>query len=143
MRELKSPGCGRQGKIHDRVGLSHRKPASLLYIYITMQVDTYKHHLFFSLSFYSQKMEFIPEETYYGKSAVKLLRLRAEGNVHHIKEFEVNVHLSLSSKKDFESGDNSDIIATDTQKNTVYALAKLVGVSLLKFGYLTMFGLWS
>ncbi|XP_003729236.2 uricase [Strongylocentrotus purpuratus] len=74
------------------------------------------------------KMEFIPEETYYGKSAVKLLRLRAEGNVHHIKEFEVNVHLSLSSKKDFESGDNSDIIATDTQKNTVYALAKLVGV---------------
>ena len=24
VRELKSPGCGRGGKIHDRVGLSHR-----------------------------------------------------------------------------------------------------------------------
>ena len=24
VRELKSPGCGRQGKIGDRVGLSHR-----------------------------------------------------------------------------------------------------------------------
>lgn len=73
-------------------------------------------------------MEFIADETYYGKSGVRLLRMRKEGNVHHIKEIEVNVHLSLASKKDFERGDNSDIIATDTQKNTVYALAKLVGV---------------
>ena len=24
VRKLKSPGCGRRGKIHDRVGLSHR-----------------------------------------------------------------------------------------------------------------------
>ena len=76
-------------------------------------------------------MEFIKEETYYGKSGVKFLRLRQEGKVHHIKEYEVNVHISLNSKKDFERGDNSDIIPTDTQKNTVYALAKLVGVSRL------------
>ncbi|XP_063966794.1 uricase-like [Lytechinus pictus] len=73
-------------------------------------------------------MEFIPEETYYGKSGVKLLRLRTEGRVHHIKEIEVDVHITLRSKKDFERGDNSDIIPTDTQKNTIYALAKLVGV---------------
>ncbi|XP_072176637.1 uricase-like [Diadema setosum] len=73
-------------------------------------------------------MDFVSEETYYGKSGVKLLRLRTEGNVHHVKELEVSVHLSLESKKDFKFGDNSDIIPTDTQKNTVYALAKLVGV---------------
>ena len=42
VRELKSPGCGRRGKIHDCA------PASLLYIYITMQADTYKQQFLFS-----------------------------------------------------------------------------------------------
>ncbi len=72
---------------------------------------------------------FVDKATYYGKSSVKVMRLHQEGLKHFIREFEVDVHLKLLSRKDFTHGDNGDIIATDTQKNTVYALAKTKGVS--------------
>jgi urate oxidase len=48
--------------------------------------------------------------------------------VHIVKELEVSTRLTLSSQKDYLQGDNSDIIATDSQKNTVYVLAKKFGV---------------
>ncbi|XP_037795200.1 uricase-like [Penaeus monodon] len=64
----------------------------------------------------------------YGKNNVKLLHLRREGPVHTVKEYEVNTALTLDSDKDYIVGDNSDIIATDSQKNTVYILAKNHGV---------------
>lgn len=83
----------------------------------------------------SFKAEFVDDRTFYGKSGIKVLRFHREGAVHYIREFEVSVNLSLSSKKDYETGDNSDIIATDTQKNTVYALAKMKGIrSVEQFG---------
>lgn len=65
----------------------------------------------------------------YGKNSVKLLHVRRDGSLHTIRECEVSTHLKLLSKKDFMAGDNKDIIATDTQKNTVYILAKKYGVS--------------
>ncbi|XP_072046161.1 uricase-like [Amphiura filiformis] len=71
---------------------------------------------------------FVDDGTYYGKSCVKVLRLHQEGLQHYIREFEVTVHLGLLSRKDFIHGDNGDIIATDSQKNTVYALAKTKGL---------------
>lgn len=40
----------------------------------------------------------------YGKDHVKILHVRREGAVHHIKEFEVNTHLKLYSKKDYMHG---------------------------------------
>lgn len=52
----------------------------------------------------------------------------SKGPVHSIKELEVKTLLTLSSTKDYLKGDNSDIIATDSQKNTVYVLAKKHGV---------------
>ncbi|XP_075152472.1 urate oxidase [Haematobia irritans] len=64
----------------------------------------------------------------YGKDSVKLLHVQRNGPVHSIKEFEVGTHLKLYSKKDYFHGDNSDIVATDSQKNTVYILAKKHGV---------------
>ncbi|XP_069687503.1 uricase isoform X1 [Periplaneta americana] len=64
----------------------------------------------------------------YGKNNVKLLHVHREGTYHTIREYEVDTHLKLHSKKDFLVGDNKDIIATDTQKNTVYVLAKKYGV---------------
>lgn len=51
-----------------------------------------------------------------------------KGPVHSVKELEVSTRLTLSSTKDYLVGDNSDIIATDSQKNTVYVLAKKYGV---------------
>jgi urate oxidase len=65
----------------------------------------------------------------YGKNYVKLLHVHREGGFHTIREYEVDTHLKLQSKKDFVAGDNKDIIATDTQKNIVYVLAKKYGVS--------------
>ncbi|XP_074654512.1 uricase-like [Tubulanus polymorphus] len=64
----------------------------------------------------------------YGKNNVRLFHVRREGNVHYIKDVEVNTRLTLSTIKDFVDGDNRDIIATDSQKNTVYVLAKEHGV---------------
>jgi urate oxidase len=65
----------------------------------------------------------------YGKNYVKLLHVYREGSFHTIREYEVDTRLKLQSKKDFIAGDNKDIIATDTQKNIVYVLAKKYGVS--------------
>lgn len=40
----------------------------------------------------------------YGKDNVKLLHIERNGAVHNIKEFEVNTHLKLYSKKDYLNG---------------------------------------
>ena len=64
----------------------------------------------------------------YGKSSVKLLHIRRDGALHYIHELEVHTSLTLATKKDYTHGDNSDIIATDSQKNTVYLLAIQHGV---------------
>lgn len=59
---------------------------------------------------------------------VKVLHIRREGIHHHITELIADVQLTLKTLKDYLTGDNSDIIPTDTIKNTVQALAKLKGV---------------
>ncbi|XP_063245215.1 uricase [Bacillus rossius redtenbacheri] len=64
----------------------------------------------------------------YGKDSVKLLHVRRDGARHTIREYEVDTRLRLHSQRDFLTGDNRDIIATDTQKNTVHVLAKKHGV---------------
>ena len=75
-------------------------------------------------------------DTGYGKNYVKLLQLRKEGSIHTIRELEVSTTLTLNSFKDYLQGDNSDIIATDSQKNTVYILAKQNGVcSFLRYKF--------
>lgn len=65
----------------------------------------------------------------YGKNNIKLMHVTRDGPKHTIREYEVDTHLRLNSQKDYLTGDNKDIIATDTQKNTVYILAKKYGVS--------------
>ena len=73
--------------------------------------------------------------TRYGKNYVKLLHVRKEGNTHFIKELEVCTAITLNNQKDYLYADNSDIVATDTQKNTVYILAKQYGVSISRLTY--------
>ena len=60
---------------------------------------------------------------------MKVLHVSKRGSVHSIRELEVETLLTLNNNKDYETGDNSDIIATDTQKNTVYILAKQYGIT--------------
>ncbi|XP_061094763.1 uricase isoform X2 [Conger conger] len=71
-------------------------------------------------------VEFV--RTGYGKNTVKVMYIRREGTHHYIIELKADVQLTLKTHKDYLQGDNSDIIPTDTIKNTVHALAKLKGV---------------
>ncbi|XP_017269049.1 uricase [Kryptolebias marmoratus] len=73
-----------------------------------------------------QNAEFV--RTAYGKNAVRVLFIKRRGSHHYIVELKANVELTLRSRKDYLTGDNSDIIPTDTIKNTVHALAKIKGV---------------
>lgn len=77
-------------------------------------------------SLQNDEVEFV--RTGYGKDMVKVLHIQRDGKYHTIKEVATSVQLTLSSKKDYLDGDNSDIIPTDTIKNTVHALAKFKGV---------------
>ncbi|XP_022820982.1 uricase [Spodoptera litura] len=64
----------------------------------------------------------------YGKSAVKLLHVQRDADYHSIREYEVFTELKLHSETAYVVGDNKDVVATDSQKNTVYLLAKKHGV---------------
>ncbi|XP_018528697.1 uricase [Lates calcarifer] len=77
-----------------------------------------------------KNVEFV--RTGYGKNTVKVLVIRRQGSRHSIIELKANVELTLKSRKDYLTGDNSDIIPTDTIKNTVHALAKLKGVKTIE-----------
>ncbi|KAM9384999.1 uricase isoform 2-T3 [Pholidichthys leucotaenia] len=58
--------------------------------------------------------------------------IRRQGRHHTIIEVKADVELTLKTRKDYLTGDNSDIIPTDTIKNTVHALAKLKGVKTIE-----------
>ncbi|KAK5907195.1 uricase [Pseudochaenichthys georgianus] len=77
-----------------------------------------------------QNVEFV--RTGYGKNKVKVLVIRRQGSHHYIIELKADVELTLKSRKDYLTGDNSDIIPTDTIKNTVHGLAKLKGVKTIE-----------
>lgn len=64
----------------------------------------------------------------YGKSSVKLLHVHRDNEYHSIREFEVHTTLKLASESAYVLGDNKEVVATDSQKNTVYLLAKKHGV---------------
>jgi urate oxidase len=60
----------------------------------------------------------------YGKAEVRLVTVRRDGPVHHLKDLTVSTSLRGELAATHLTGDNADVLATDTQKNTVYAFAK-------------------
>ncbi len=64
----------------------------------------------------------------YGKAETRLVRVVRDGDRHHIKDVTVSVSLSGDMEAVHLTGDNAAVLPTDTQKNTVYALAKRHGV---------------
>jgi urate oxidase len=59
----------------------------------------------------------------YGKSAVRLTKVKRGPERHELIELEVAIHLTGDFADPYLTGDNRQVIATDTMKNTVYALA--------------------
>jgi urate oxidase len=64
----------------------------------------------------------------YGKAEVRMVHVDRSSPRHRIRDVTVTSQLRGDFSATHHSGDNSAVIATDTQKNTVYALARLGGV---------------
>ncbi|GAB3988651.1 urate oxidase [Spirosoma daeguense] len=60
----------------------------------------------------------------YGKNAVNLSKVIRHADYHEFRQISVNVALEGDFEKAHTLGDNAKILPTDTQKNTVYVLAK-------------------
>jgi urate oxidase len=60
----------------------------------------------------------------YGKSGVRLTRVTRLPDRHEIRELTVDVRLEGDFEGAYIHGDNSRIVATDTMRNIVYALAQ-------------------
>lgn len=63
-------------------------------------------------------------ENSYGKNAIQLSKIIRHPAYHEFRQITVNVSLKGDFEEAHTNGDNSKILPTDTQKNTVYALAK-------------------
>src|SRR4051812_50142623 len=71
----------------------------------------------------------------YGKSRVRLVRVARRPDRHDISDLTVDVALEGDFAAAHVAGDNAGLLATDTMRNTVYALARGVDVSdLERFG---------
>jgi urate oxidase len=60
----------------------------------------------------------------YGKSQIRLTKVTRRADRHDLKELRIAVQLEGDFAASYVHGDNSQVIATDTMKNIVYALAK-------------------
>jgi urate oxidase len=60
----------------------------------------------------------------YGKAETRLVRVTRDGDRHQLDDLNVGVTLSGDMTAVHLTGDNANVLPTDTQKNTVYAFAK-------------------
>jgi|AGTN01.2.fsa_nt_gi urate oxidase len=62
-------------------------------------------------------------ENAYGKSRVRLSKISRRDDRHELDEISINIQLQGDFAGAYITGDNSQIVATDSMKNTVYVLA--------------------
>ena len=60
----------------------------------------------------------------YGKSGIRIVKVRRDTERHELWDLDVAVALEGDFEAAHVSGDNSELLATDTMRNTLYALAK-------------------
>ena len=63
-------------------------------------------------------------ENNYGKSEIRLVKVKRDTERHEIWDLDVRVALEGDFGAAHVKGDNTGLLATDTMRNTVYALAK-------------------
>lgn len=68
----------------------------------------------------------------YGKAETRVVRVTKHGDAHHIKDLNVSTSLSGDMTEVHLTGDNSAVLTTDAQKNTVYAFAKKHGIGAIE-----------
>jgi urate oxidase len=59
----------------------------------------------------------------YGKSAIRLVKVDRHMTPHRVRDLTIAIALEGDFAASYSEGDNSGVIATDTMKNTAYALA--------------------
>jgi len=59
----------------------------------------------------------------YGKSAIRLVKVDRHVTPHRVRDLTIAIALEGDFAGSYSEGDNSGVIATDTMKNTAYALA--------------------
>lgn len=60
----------------------------------------------------------------YGKAEIHLVAVDRDGPVHHLRDLTVSTSLRGRLEATHLTGDNADVVATDTQKNTAFAFAR-------------------
>jgi urate oxidase len=74
-------------------------------------------------------------ENSYGKSRVRLAKVKRHPDHHDFREWTIEILLEGDFESCFVAGDNSKILPTDTMKNTVYSLARTTAAaSIEEFG---------
>src|SRR5271169_5143011 len=68
----------------------------------------------------------------YGKHRVRVVKVTRHNGVHTVREWSVNVLIQGDYDDCFRTGSNSDILPTDTMKNTVYSLARDSGAACIE-----------
>jgi urate oxidase len=74
----------------------------------------------------------------YGKAEVRLVRVNRDTARHQIRDLNVSSALRGRFDAAHVTGDQADVLPTDTQKNTVYAFAKEKGVASIEEFALTL-----
>jgi urate oxidase len=68
-------------------------------------------------------------ESAYGKSKIRLVHVSRRGSRHALRDLTVGIRFEGDYDASYTAGDNSDVLPTDTMKNTVYALAARYGIT--------------
>jgi urate oxidase len=69
-------------------------------------------------------MSIVLSEASYGKAEVRLVKVSRRPDGHELRDLTVAVALEGDFDAAYVGGDNTGLLATDTMRNTVYALAK-------------------
>ncbi|HUA07311.1 MAG TPA: urate oxidase [Solirubrobacteraceae bacterium] len=69
-------------------------------------------------------MPIVLSDTSYGKCEVRLVKVTRRRHAHDLRDLTVDVGLEGDFNAAYVEGDNAGLLATDTMRNVVYALAK-------------------
>jgi urate oxidase len=82
-------------------------------------------------------MGIVLADNQYGKAETRLVRVIRDGERHELTDLNVSVALAGDLAGTHLTGDNSHVLPTDSQKNTVYAFAREHGIGQIEeFGVL-------